>query len=41
MPSVDDFPEQLDLYFGGYDPDTPHQKATQEIGYFRIVYEVE
>jgi len=36
MPSVDDFPEQLDPDFGGYDPDTPYQRAAQEMAYFKL-----
>ena len=36
MPSVDDFPEQLDPDFGGYEPDTPYQKAAQEMAYFKL-----
>ena len=36
MPSVDDLPEQLDPDFGGYDPDTPYQKAAQEMAYFKL-----
>lgn len=36
MPSVDDFPEQLDPDFGGYDQDTPYQQNVAQMAYFKL-----